>query len=57
MGNTYEVWAWEKGEDGELHYREAYAGEELVDAMSIMFQLKKDGCGCIKFYWRGSDTG
>jgi len=52
MGNKYEVWSWEKGEDGEFYYREAYAGEELVEAVACMIELKKAGAGCVKFYWR-----
>lgn len=53
MGNTFEVWSWEKRLDGGgYEYVEFYKGEEFDKAMIIMKDLKDKGAKCVKFMWR-----
>jgi len=56
MGNTFEVWSWEKGDNDKFYYHLAYSGEDMAIALSTMFNLKNKGIWCIKFLWRGGDN-
>lgn len=54
MGHTYEVWSWEtKGGWGDYEYVKYYGGEDQAQAIKVMEDLKSNGAGCVKFYWRG----
>lgn len=55
MGHKFEVWNWVEDGDGGYSYDAAYAGEDFAEAMACMFDLKKNGARCVKFYWRGED--
>lgn len=52
MGNTFEVWSWEKNETGYYSYVEAYAGEDYQEALAVMHTLKDADVGCVKLEWR-----
>ena len=52
MGNTFEVWSWEKDEQGNYSYVQAYAGEDYQAAIATMHELKNTGIGCVKLEWR-----
>ena len=52
MGNLIEVWAWERS-GGDYAYRLAYGGRNYITAIVTVYKLRRSGCGCIKFEWRG----
>jgi len=53
MGNTFEVWAWDKSEDSEFYeYVLFYAGQDYDEAIRSLNKLKESGCGCAKLEWR-----
>jgi len=51
MGDTFEVWAWIQF-GLTFEYEKKYSGESYRKAIATMKRLKKDGVGCVKFYWR-----
>lgn len=53
MGNTFEVWNWEKSEwNADYEWVQHYAGESKEEAFAKMEGLKSLGAGCVKLEWR-----
>ena len=54
MGNTFEVWNWEKCCNGDDDYEwvQHYAGEDKAEAFATIETLKAKNAGCVKLEWR-----
>jgi hypothetical protein len=52
MGNTFEVWSWERDEYRNYDNRLCYAGEDYEEALNVMKDLKSKGVGYVKLEWR-----
>ncbi len=56
MGNTYDVYIWEKFKEGDAFdcykWTNVYSGEDMAKALSVMIHEKEKGAGCVKLEWR-----
>lgn len=52
MGNTFEIHAWAQWDGQDWSYRQMWRGESLIQALISLRRVKRQGYGCVKFYWR-----